>query len=223
MTVDGETYGEAYYSTTYRDYFRQNPVRKLEFYRSIVERHAPKQGPLSVLDVGCGLGTFLAHLRKSDPDRTRLSLTGIDVSEFAVAANTATYPVETFHVCDAEQIAGLRQAFDVVTAFDVLEHLQDPDGAASAISQSLLPGGAFHFVVPVYDGLLGPVVRLLDKDETHVQLRSREWWLDWAASHFKVTEWLGIFRMLTPWNHYVHLPTRSLRKIAPAILITGTK
>ena len=221
--MNSEMYGEAYYSTTYRDYFRQNPVRKLEFYRSVVERYAPQHRPLRVLDVGCGLGSFLANLRASDPDQTRLNLTGIDVSEFAVAANAATYPAETFQVCAAEDIASLGQAFDVVTAFDVLEHLHDPDGAASAVSQSLTEAGTFIFVVPVYDGLLGPVVRLLDKDETHVQLRSRQSWLDWAASHFTVTGWLGIFRMLTPWNHYVHLPTRRLRKIAPAILITATR
>jgi SAM-dependent methyltransferase len=222
MPLGGDPYGEAYYSTTYRDYVRQNPFKKLDFYRSTVERHARKDGPLRVLDVGCGLGSFLAHLRKSDPYRTRFSLTGIDVSEFAVAANTATYPAETFHVSGAEQIAGLGQAFDVVTAFDVLEHLEDPDQAASAISRSLAQGGVFHFVVPVYDGILGPIVRFLDKDETHVQLQSREWWLDWAASHFEVIEWVGIFRMLTPWNHYFHFPTRLLRNIAPAILITGT-
>jgi SAM-dependent methyltransferase len=160
---------------------------------------------------------------KSDPDRRQLDLTGVDVSEFAVRAHAATYPDETFIVCDAEHIADLGQIFHVVTAFDVLEHLHDPDGAASAISRSLVEGGTLIFVVPVYDGPLGPVVRILDRDETHVQLRSRQWWLDWAGSHFKVAESLGIFRMLTPWNQYIHLPTQTFRKIAPAILVTATR
>jgi hypothetical protein len=56
-----------------------------------------------------------------------------------------------------------------------------------------------------------------------VQLQSRRWWLDWTNKHFTVTSWLGIFRTLTPWHQYVHLPTRALRRVAPAILITARK
>jgi len=221
--MDGEMYGEAYYSTTYRDYFRQNPATKLDFYRSVVEHHSPSRRPTRVLDIGCGLGGFLACLRASDPERTRFDLAGVDVSAFAIAANAATFPEETFSVCAAEGVGDLGQTFDVVTAFDVLEHLLRPDEAASAIASSLAPDGAFMLVVPVYDGPLGPVVRLLDNDQTHVQIRSRRWWLDWTNTHFTVTSWQGIFRMLAPWHRYVHLPTQIFRRVAPAILITARK
>lgn len=218
-----EKYGEAYYSTTYRDYSRQNPTHKLDFYRSVVEQSSPSRRPTRVLDIGCGLGGFLGSLRASDPDRARFDLAGVDISEFAIATNASTFPGETFDVCAAEGVDGLGQTFDVVTAFDVLEHLQRPDEAASAITRSLAPDGAFIFVVPVYDGPLGPVVRLLDKDTTHVQMRSRRWWLDWTNTHFTVTSWHGIFRLLTPLRRYVHLPTQAFRQIAPAILITARK
>lgn len=223
MAVDGEIYGEAYFASTYRDYFRQNPPHKLEFYRSIVEQNLPSQKPIHVLDVGCGLGGFLACLRDRDPDRSRFILTGVDVSEFAIATNESAYPEESFKVCEADQVADLGRTFEVVTAFDVLEHLPDPYKAASAISRCLSEGGTLIFVVPVYDGPLGPVVRLLDKDDSHLQLRSRQWWLDWTARNFKVTGWLGIFRTLTPWHQYVHLPTNALRNVAPAILVTAIK
>jgi SAM-dependent methyltransferase len=221
--VDGGIYGEAYYSTTYRNYLRQNPPHKLEFYRSIVEGHTPLRGPTRVLDIGCGLGGFLACLRRSDPERTRWDLTGVDVSEFAIATNTSTFPDEAFEACAAENISELGKTFDVITAFDVLEHLVWPDSAASAITSCLIDSGTLILVVPVYDGPLGPVVKLLDNDQSHVQLRSRQWWLDWTNTHFTVTGWQGIFRMLMPWHQYVHLPTRTLRRVAPAILITAKK
>jgi SAM-dependent methyltransferase len=223
VALDGEMYGEAYYTTTYRDYARQNPPHKLAFYRSIVEGHMPSRRPARVLDIGCGLGSFIACLRDSDLDRKQFILAGMDVSEFAVAVNKAKYPEETFTVCSADEIASLGQTFDAVTAFDVLEHLQHPDRAADAIASSLADDGTFIFVVPVYDGPLGPLVKLLDKDESHVQLRSRHWWLDWTNSHFDVTGWLGIFRILTPWSQYIHMPTTALRRVAPAILITAGK
>ena len=223
MAVEGETYGEAYYSTTYRDYFRQNPAHKLEFYRSIVQQRVPPHRPTRVLDIGCGLGGFLACLRESDPDRTSFDLTGVDISEFAIATNSSTYPNEKFSVCTAERIGELGQTFDVVTAFDVLEHLPSPDDAASAIANSLGQDGVLILVVPVYDGPLGPVVKLLDKDESHVQLQSRQWWLAWTSRHFAVTGWQGIFRTLTPWGQYVHLPTTLLRRVAPAVMITARK
>ena len=221
--MDGRIYDEAYYSTTYRNYFRQNPAHKLEFYRSVVERYTTPRRPSRVLDIGCGLGGFLACLRQSDPERNRWDLTGVDVSEFAIATNASTYPEEEFKACSAEHISELGKTFDLITAFDVLEHLQWPDEAASAIGSCLTDDGTLVLVVPVYDGPLGPIVKLLDKDETHVQLRSRQWWLDWANEHFTVTSWLGVFRMLTPWHQYVHLPTRALRRIAPAILIIARK
>lgn len=223
MALDENFYGETYYSTTYRDYFRQNPAHKLEFYRSVVEQHRPLRLPIRVLDIGCGLGGFLACLRDSDPDRKQFALTGVDVSEFAITTNESQFPDEGFKVCPAERVTDLGQTFDVVTAFDVLEHLDHPDKAAAAISSCLAQDGLFALVVPVYDGLLGHMVRLLDKDESHVQLRSRQWWIDWTRTHFNITGWLGIFRMLTPWHQYIHLPTRFLRQVAPAILITATR
>ncbi len=223
MALGGETYGEAYFASTYRDYLRQNPARKLLYYRSVVTQHMPPNAQIRILDIGCGMGGFLECLRASDPERRRLTLTGVDVSEYAIGACTTRLPNETFKVTSSDQIADLDDQFEVVTAFDVLEHLPNPEGTAAAISDRLTDDGTLTLVVPVYDGPLGPIVRLLDKDHSHVQLRSRDWWLDWTSAHFTVTGWEGIFRMLTPWHQYVHIPTKMLRRVAPAILITARK
>ena len=223
MALGGETYGEAYFATTYRDYLRQNPSRKLEFYRSVVEQHMPAKPKIKVLDVGCGMGGFLGCMRASDPARRRLTLTGVDVSEYAIAACRTQSPEETFKVLSSGQVGDLDDKFEVVTAFDVLEHLASPDSTAVAISHCLTDDGTLTLVVPVYDGPLGSLVRLLDKDSSHIQVRSRDWWLESISTHFTVTGWQGIFRTLTPWQHYVHVPTRALRRAAPAILITARK
>ena len=71
----------------------------------------------TVLDVGCGNGLFLNHLKAEFPDRFR-TLLGVDRSEAALA-----------HVQTEKQLANIgcipidNLQFDTVTCMEVLEHL----------------------------------------------------------------------------------------------------
>ncbi|MEX2622533.1 MAG: class I SAM-dependent methyltransferase [Acidimicrobiia bacterium] len=216
------TFDEAYFRTAYRDYARQNPKRKLDFYESIAQQ--ARGGKTStLLDLGCGLGAFLGHLRSGDPTKQAWRLVGTDVSEFAIARNQLVIPDVEFYVrrIEEEPLDGLKA--DIVTAFDVLEHLDNPDRAAEMIRSTLRPGGSLVLVVPVYDGPLGPLVTLADHDATHLQRKSRTWWLDWTARFFEVTDWLGMYRGMTPWRYYAHLPSRRWRRWSPAILVAARR
>jgi hypothetical protein len=79
------------------------------------------------------------------------------------------------------------------------------------------------FVVPVYDGPLGWLVRRLDKDPTHVHKMPRNFWLEWAARTFEVVEWLGTYRYLTPLGVYVHFASRRLRRWSPAVAVAARR
>jgi SAM-dependent methyltransferase len=215
-------FDQAYFQTAYRDYQRQNPIRKLAFYESIVQGARNGQ-PTTLIDLGCGLGSFLGHLRSGDPLKQSWTLIGTDVSEYAVIRNRLTHPDVEFHVRGIEEEPLVATQADIVTAFDVLEHLEVPDRAAQMIQGILRPGGSIVLVVPVYDGPLGPLVTFADHDTTHLQKRSRAWWLDWTARYFEVTDWLGVYRGMTPWRSYAHLPSRRWRRLAPAILITARR
>jgi len=206
-----------YYSTYYREYRRQNPPRKLRFYARMVERHAPPGGPRRIHDLGCGFGDFLATLDEA------WEICGSDVSDYAIARATESHPRGAFKVAGATDRGVFPGAFGVVTAFDVLEHVAELDAVAAAVDAQLAPGGAFIFVVPVYDGLSGPVIRALDRDPTHVHKWPRRLWLGWAARHFRVLEWLGTVRYLFPLLGYLHLATRLFRRHTPAILVACRK
>ena len=52
-------FDDAYHETAYRDYLRQNPIRKLALYESIVQQARYRQPP-TLIDRGCGLGVFLS-------------------------------------------------------------------------------------------------------------------------------------------------------------------
>src|SRR5262249_22002624 len=107
--------------------------------------------------------------------------------------------------------------FDVITAFDVIEHIPSLDAVAASVHRLLGPSGHFVFVVPVYDGVTGPLIRMLDKDETHVHKDSRDFWLAWASRNFTVIESYGCWRSLGPGFGSVHHPTGFWRRSTPAI------
>lgn len=207
-----------YYAANYRSYQAQNPGRKLDHYISAVESACSLQAPV-LLDIGCGLGAFLNHAATQRP---LWVLHGTDVRGDAVerAAQklghkarvaTASAEVKPFGVA----------AFDVITAWDVLEHVDDPADAIANLASWLSPGGVLAFVVPVYDGPTGPIVSLLDKDPTHLHKVGRDFWVDLAEKNLSRVSWHGIFRYLITPGRYIHYSTRWARRLTPAILVSG--
>ena len=116
-------------------------------------------------------------------------------------------------------MAPQERSFGAVTAFDTIEHVPDVDAFGESVREQLAPRGSFVFVVPVYDGLSGPVIRRLDRDPTHLHKWPRRRWLQWAAERFDIIEWRGIVRYLLPGRYYLHVPLRWPRWHAPAIIV----
>jgi len=209
----GGVFDEAYY----RDCAAKNPLRRTRCYAQMIERHLTPGAPRRIHDIGCALGCFLGSLD------TAWQIFGTDVSEFAVAEAVRRNPRGVFKVAGAEAGRVFDESVGVVTAFDVIEHVPEPDAVARSVIEQLVDGGCFVFVVPVYDGLSGPMIRLLDRDPTHLHKWPRQRWLDWAARHFSVVEWSGIVRYLLPGGYYLHLVTRLFRRHAPAIIVIARK
>jgi len=206
-------FDRSYFARNYRDYGRQNPPRKLRFYEQLVRAHLPaRNGPCSVLEIGCGFGPFLAAIG------TGWRKVGLDRSEYALHEARKFSPDAFFAVSDAAA-APVRGPFDVIVSFDVIEHVPDLDAVARGVQGALASDGVFVFVVPVYDGPLGPLVHLLDKDPTHLHKRSRAFWMSWAARYFQVLDAFGIVRYLLPHGPYLHWPSRLALRFGPAIAV----
>ena len=82
---------------------------------------------------------------------------------------------------------------------------------------------AMVMVVPVYDGLCGPLIRKMDRDPTHVHKVARGDWLAWLSRHFELMEWSGVVRYLLPGRWYLHVATRLGRNHTPAILVVARR
>lgn len=206
-----------YFNSAYRDYEGQNPTRKLDHYLEAITQRLSVPAP-RLLDLGCGRGPFLERAALRFPE---WSLSGIDVDEDALAEASRRVPAADLRTASAEQIPLPDSSFDVITAWDALEHVPDLEKAVSEIQRCLAPGGQVAIVVPVYDGLTGPLVRRLDRDETHLHKESRAFWVDLIQESFDGVEWHGIYRYLLPNGRYIHRPTTWLRGSAPAILMSA--
>ena len=98
--------------------------------------------PLSVLDIGCGDGTFLNQLRLAGYDR----LTGIEPSIVPIQAAKPeirdTIRCGLFEASDYEP-----ESFSLVTCFQVMEHVPNPLELCQGVLKLLKPGGAFAIIV----------------------------------------------------------------------------
>jgi len=105
-------------------------------------RYAPPAG-LRLLDVGCGVGEFVFLARWLGYDAT-----GIDFDEGRVLLGRQVYSVPLQSAGIADLVADKQgDKYDIITLFDVLEHLENPVGAIRDLTALFKAGG--HFVVSV--------------------------------------------------------------------------
>ncbi|HMU40442.1 MAG TPA: methyltransferase domain-containing protein [Pseudomonadota bacterium] len=99
-----------------------------------------KRSSLRLLDVGCSDGSFLSFSRDDG-----LDVTGIELVESAAArAKSRGFAVQSLSL---EQFKS-NQKFDVLTAWDVIEHLPDLRAAFAKIDSLLKDDGVFLFSTP---------------------------------------------------------------------------
>jgi len=105
----------------------------------------------ALLDMGCSSGAFLESMKGE-----AWKLYGIEMSAETARAAEAKTGARVF-VGDIVDAPFGRESFDVITCFDVLEHLYEPRQVLAKVGEWLKPGGIFYVLVPNIDSAEGRV------------------------------------------------------------------
>ena len=98
-----------------------------------------------VLEIGCGTGYVLQALRTALP-RSRLSGSEVYANGLPYAAHRVGPEVQLFQM-DAREIPYSAE-FDLICAFDVLEHIEEDEHVLKELYRALRPGGGVLLSVP---------------------------------------------------------------------------
>ncbi|MDP2067236.1 MAG: class I SAM-dependent methyltransferase [Burkholderiaceae bacterium] len=103
----------------------------------------------SFLEIGCGTGFVLSGVSSVFP---RLILGGSEISSVGLAHAARRVPGATLFQMDARAIP-FADEYDVIGAFDVLEHIEEDEMVLSRMNRAVRPGGGILLTVPQHNFL----------------------------------------------------------------------
>lgn len=130
-----------------RDFVSQSLAREKTFanYAKLLEKYSPVG---KILDIGTGSGAFLAAAKKRGWDvygiEPNVWLSGWASKNYGINVQSGTLRAQNYP----------DNFFDVVTLWDVLEHVGDPKGELLEIGRILKPGGLLIVNFPDISSLL---------------------------------------------------------------------
>jgi SAM-dependent methyltransferase len=145
-------YGETYFHNDdsgvvgYSNYLKDEPnIRKT--FAGRLKRIERWIKPGKMLDVGCAVGFFLDEAKKRG-----WQVSGLDVSAFAVQYVQERFGFDARHgsLVDQDYPEG---AFDLITMWDVIEHVPDPKAYVQQAARLLRSGGVFALATPDVDSI----------------------------------------------------------------------
>ncbi|MGI9498523.1 MAG: class I SAM-dependent methyltransferase [Geminicoccaceae bacterium] len=155
----GELHGsDDYFNHPYFEQRRQVTVAAAAEAR--LRRIEAVTGPLDgkrLVDVGCDIGQFVDFAQT----RRGMVATGVDIFSRVVEIGRAEG--RDLHVGTLDQVGFEAADVDVVTGFDLIEHVDDPVDFLGEVHRILKPGGVVSLETPNYGGLIYRVGRALDR------------------------------------------------------------
>jgi SAM-dependent methyltransferase len=125
-------------------------VARRRIFLTLLDRYLEdgSEGTRRILDVGCGTGTMLTYLARYG------TAEGIDMDADAIEY-CHERGLTRVSQAGAEHLPFADGSFGLVTALDVIEHIDDDRAALHEVRRVLRPGGNFLVAVPAYRFLWG--------------------------------------------------------------------
>jgi SAM-dependent methyltransferase len=109
----------------------------------LVRRHLLSKGTTNFLEIGCGTGNFIQQIS----DEPNLKITGSEIYLKGLEYAKRNLPQAEFIQFDITQ-GKLSESFDIIAAFDVIEHIEADQIALSNMSKMLNKDGVLIVSVP---------------------------------------------------------------------------
>lgn len=116
-------------------------------YHELLDEFEPYRKTGRLLDVGCGRGWFLQEAQKRGWE-----VFGTEYSETAVALCRSS-GIE-MHSGALKYNLYPEQHFDIITSFEVIEHINNPNEDLALISQFVRKGGLFYCTTPNFNSAM---------------------------------------------------------------------
>ena len=166
-----------------------------------------------LLDVGCATGEFLLAAQANGWE-----VYGVETSPPA-AARAERLSRATVHTGTLETAPFPDAAFDAITMWDVIEHLQDPRAYLQTAARLLRPGGLLSITTPNIRSLayflLGPAWRPVGPNDHLYYFAPRSLARLLAECGFSIYVMHTMAAELTTWHQFLHLP--ALHPLAPLL------
>jgi radical SAM superfamily enzyme YgiQ (UPF0313 family)/2-polyprenyl-3-methyl-5-hydroxy-6-metoxy-1,4-benzoquinol methylase len=141
------------FANWHADYDEQSA--EVRMFEAALDRLGQATTPGKLLDVGCAKGLFL-HLAQ----KRGWQPYGVEISRPAAAFARQEFGLEVFNGT-LEQAQFPPESFDVVSLWDLIEHLDDPFGFLREAARVLKPGGIIVILTPNHDSLITRMAYLL--------------------------------------------------------------
>jgi SAM-dependent methyltransferase len=128
-----------------------------------------------ILDTGCGRGFFLKYAEK------HYETFGIDISKYGIYRAKIITPKSDLQIGLVHNLGYKNDVFDIITSYDLLEHLKTPTIALGEYNRVLKTGGILVISVPNIHSIGKKWKK--DKwfgyrDETHQTILSNQQWMN---------------------------------------------
>jgi 2-polyprenyl-3-methyl-5-hydroxy-6-metoxy-1,4-benzoquinol methylase len=169
-----DKYDEEYFNKTHKMVRFLIPEKRPLWIRWVktVRKYRPSG---RLLDIGCGEGYFLHYAEMF------YETYGMDISEYCVTETLSRTNKSTVSTGDITKIKYDDKYFDVVTCFDIMEHVSNYGDAIKECNRVLKDKGILILRVPNTSSLGNKWKKeewFAYKDETHVTLLPKEKWLE---------------------------------------------
>ncbi|MBI1272485.1 MAG: methyltransferase domain-containing protein [Alphaproteobacteria bacterium] len=131
-----------YEAGAYRDYVQAKPLKLLTA-NIRLDQIAWLNPGKTLLDVGCSAGFFLEAAQKR-----QYEVQGVEFAAAAIAQADPSVRAKIIHGDVHKEISRWENNFDVVSAFDIIEHTHDPAKFVADIKNMLKPDGLLVMSTP---------------------------------------------------------------------------